>query len=182
MAQCDDHRLAEPRAPARQSGGMSDSVNQREDTVEAAAVMILVVIGLLYGIWRSIGGKSEQKMTPSGNVQNRTPAGNVQNRTLAPSVQNRTPAGNLQNRIPSPTVQNRTAASNVQNKRPTATVGPEYYAKIRNLESRWRTINAFSADHGETELGEAIRKFYGDREKALEYIIERRALENRSWR
>jgi hypothetical protein len=143
---------------------MSDSVNQREDTVEAAVVMVLVAIGLLYGIWRSIDGKSEQKMTPAGNVQNRTPAPIVRNRTPAPIVRNRTPA------------------RNVQNKSPTATVGPDYYAKLKNLESRWRTINAFSADHGETELREAIRKFYGDREKALEYIIERRELENRSWR
>src|SRR5438067_191945 len=125
---------------------MSDSVNQREDTVEAALVMILVAIGLLYGIWRSIDGKTEQKMTPAGNVQNRTPA------------------------------------RNVQTKSPTATVGPDYYAKLKNLESRWRTINTFSADHGETELREAIRMFYGDCEKALEYIIERWELQNRSWR
>jgi hypothetical protein len=130
-------------------------VNQREDTVEPAVVIILVAIGLLYGIWRSIGGNSEQKMTPAGNVQNRAPA---------PSMQNRIPA------------------RNVRNKRPTATVEPDYYAKIKNLESRWRTIKAFSADHGETELREAISRFYGDRAKALEYIIERWELENRSWR
>src|SRR5438270_9918557 len=75
-----------------------------------------------------------------------------------------------------PIVRNRTPARNVQNKSPTATVGPDYYAKLKNLESRWRTINAFSADHGETELREAIRMFYGDREKALQYILERREL------